>query len=84
MQFEAIVMPSRSDEQLVREFQRGDEDAFSVFVQRHEDRIYRLAVMWLRDGSLVNDVLQEVWVRTYTGVQRFRFAAQPSTWIARI
>ena len=77
-------MPSRSDEQLVREFQRGDEQAFSDFVRRHEDRVYRLAVMWLRDGSLANDVLQEVWVRSYTGLHRFRFGAQPSTWIARI
>ncbi len=77
-------MPSRSDEQLVREFQRGEEEAFSVFVRRHEDRLYRLAVMWLWDGSLASDVLQEVWVRTYTGVHRFRFSAQPSTWIARI
>ncbi|MCZ6643407.1 MAG: RNA polymerase sigma factor [Gammaproteobacteria bacterium] len=74
----------RSDEQLVRAFQAGDESAFSVFVTRHQDRVYRLAMLWLRDGSQADDALQETFLRSYTGLGRFRFRAQPHTWLLRV
>lgn len=77
-------MQETTDEQLIRAFQRGDAGAFEVFVTRHQDRIYRLAGMWLYDPQLAADVLQETLLRSYTGFGRFRFRAQPSTWILRV
>jgi len=77
-------MPDPSDEQLVKAFQGGDEVAFSTFVARHTDRVFRLALMWLKDGSLADDAVQETFLRTYTGLGRFRFGAQPTTWVLRI
>ncbi len=45
-----MVTSDGEDEQLVRAFQRGDDAAFSVFVQRYQDRVYRLTTMWLIDS----------------------------------
>ena len=39
-----MVTSESEDEQLVRAFQRGDEVAFSIFVQRRQDRVYRVAM----------------------------------------
>ena len=77
-------MPDRSDEQLVRDFRRGDESAFSVFVARHQDRVYRVSLMWLYDPQHAEDAVQEAFLRTYTGVSRFRFRASPTTWLLKI
>lgn len=77
-------MSEQSDEQLVRAFQRGDEDAFACFVRRHSDRAWRLAVFWLRDAGHADDAVQEMLLRTYTGIGRFRFRAAPTTWMLRI
>ena len=77
-------MSEPSDEQLVRAYQAGDEAAFAEFVTRHQDRVYRMAMIWLRDGSLAADVLQETLVRSYTGLGRFRFRANPATWLLRV
>lgn len=77
-------MSEPSDEELVRAYQAGDEVAFADFVARHQDRIYRMAMIWLRDASLAADVLQETLYRSYTGLSRFRFRASPSTWLLRI
>lgn len=77
-------MHERSDEQLVRAFQAGDESAFSIFVARHQDRVYRLAMLWLKDQSRADDMLQETFLRSYTGLGQFRFRAQPHTWLLRV
>jgi RNA polymerase sigma-70 factor (ECF subfamily) len=77
-------MQEQTDEHLVRAFQRGDDVAFGLFVERHQDRVYRLAVMWLRDAQQADDVLQEAFLRSYTGLARFRFRASPSTWLFRV
>jgi RNA polymerase sigma-70 factor (ECF subfamily) len=77
-------MSEQSDEELVRAYQAGDEVAFTEFAARHEDRVYRMAMIWLQDVSLAADVLQETLYRSYTGLGRFRFRASPSTWLLRI
>ncbi len=77
-------MDSVSDEELVRRYQRGDAEAFAAFVARHSDRLYRLACVWLRDRSEAEDVVQEVFSRSYSGLLRFRFKSRASTWLIRV
>jgi RNA polymerase sigma-70 factor, ECF subfamily len=73
-----------TDEDLVRAFQRGEVAAFSLFVDRHTARLYRLASVWLFDRSLAADVVQETLTRSYRGLWKFRFRAEPATWLARV
>jgi len=73
-----------SDEALVRAFQAGDRVAFSTFVDRHTARLFRLASLWLHDGSSAADVVQETLARSYRGLGKFRFRSQPATWLARV
>ncbi len=61
-------MPDPSDEQLVKAFHSGDEDAFSAFVARHQDRLHRVAFMWLQDAELVDDAVQETLLHLYSVV----------------
>ncbi|MEE4265980.1 MAG: hypothetical protein V2I56_25050 [Desulfobacteraceae bacterium] len=43
------MIDDKSDAMLLQEFRRGDADAFPVFVRRHQDAIYRLALRNLGD-----------------------------------
>ena len=72
-----------SDEELVRRFQRGDIDAFDLLVRRYQDRIYRMAAVWLYDEELCSDVTQEVFLRGFKGLRSFRFRSAPFTWLYR-
>ncbi|MGB5346972.1 MAG: RNA polymerase sigma factor [Woeseia sp.] len=72
-----------SDVELVRQFKRGDAAAFDAIVQRFQDRVFRLACLWLRDQQLAGDAAQEVFVRSYRGLRAFRFRAAPFTWLYR-
>ena len=71
------------DEELVRRFQRGDTAALDELVRRHQDRLYRLAAVWLQQDQYAADVVQEVFLRSMRGLARFRFRAAPFTWLYR-
>ena len=72
-----------SDEQLVKRFSAGDQAAFESLVQRFQDRVYRLALVWLNDARQAEDAAQEVFLRSLQGLPKFRFKARVFTWIYR-
>ena len=76
-------MNSPADHDLVRQFQGGDEQAFAALVRRHQDRVYRLARVRLYAAEDAGDAAQEVFLRAYKGLRRFRFRAEPFTWLYR-
>lgn len=72
------------DSELVRRFQRGDRDAFAEFVHRYQDRLFRLASVWLFDAQMAADATQETMLRSFTSLKGFRYKAQPATWLFRM
>lgn len=74
-------MHEQTDTELVKQFQRGDGRAFATFAERHRDRLYRLATVWIKDRASAEDAVQEAFARSYTGLMQFRFRAAPSTWL---
>ena len=77
-------LDEQSDSELVRRFQRGDEAAFHAIVRRFQDRIYRLAAVWLDDAQQTDDAVQEVFLRSFRGLRGFRFRSAPFTWLYRM
>ena len=78
-----MTLSDKSDVQLVREFKSGSAAAFDAIVQRFQDRVYRLACVWLYDPQHAEDAAQEVFLRAHKGLRRFRFRAAPFTWLYR-
>ena len=76
-------MDDTSDVELVRLFKSGDPHAYDAIVRRFQDRVFRLACVWLYDDQSAADVAQEVFVRGYKGLRTFRFRAAPFTWLYR-
>lgn len=74
-------MQADTDAALARRIQKGDDSAFAELVQRYQDRIYRLAkgMLYRPDGA--EDAAQEVFMRAYTGLGRFRFGSSVYTWL---
>ena len=64
--------------------QRGDAEAF-VDVMRHYDRRLRIVAFHvLNDRQLMDDVLQDVTLRVYRSLARFRGESSLGTWLCRI
>lgn len=72
------------DEELMRRFQRGDQDAFETLVRRNLDFVIRQARRYLRDLAGAEDVAQAVFLRVWKSRDRFREAISFRGWIAKI
>lgn len=76
-------MDNRSDTELVKRFRAGDIQAFQSFLERHQDRLFRIARLLLIRSELTEDAVQETCLRAFTGLGGFRFRSQPFTWLYR-
>ncbi len=73
-----------SDETLIALAISGDGGAFTRLIDRHYDRIYRLAWRWLGDQTEAEDVAQDVCVRIAKALPAFRQEAAFATWAYRV
>ncbi len=71
------------DDVLVRLCQKGDTQSFRVLYRRHSPRI-RSILYQLCEPSCLDDMVQEVFLRAWKGLPKFRQRASFSTWLYRI
>ena len=75
---------SLSDEELVVRARQRDEAAVRTITTRYNRRLFRIARSILRNDAEAEDVVQETYVRAFTGLGMFRGDAAFGTWITRI
>jgi len=75
---------SPPDEDLVRRCLDGDEGAFEALFRRYEPIVRRLLTHATGDAEVVDDLCQEVFLKVFRNVSRFRFRASIKTWIYRV
>jgi RNA polymerase sigma-70 factor, ECF subfamily len=73
-----------SDDELVRRFQQGQEQAFVELMRRHERRVYNLAYRMLGHPEEARDATQETFLSCFRHLRRFRGDAAFTTWLHRI
>ena len=72
------------DDQLVARAQNGDLHAFESLVERHQDRLFRLAMRLLRNDNDAREVLQDSFVMAWQKLGNFAGRAQFGSWIYRV
>jgi RNA polymerase sigma-70 factor, ECF subfamily len=70
--------------QLLWRLWRGDEIAFAELVQQYKGMVLNLAVRMTGQQETAEDVAQEVFLRVWKGLPKFRGECKLSTWIYRI
>jgi len=73
-----------TDRDLLTRHTGGDRDAFAELVQRHRDRLWRVALRSLGDPEDAADALQDALLSAYRGAAGYRGDAQVTTWLHRI
>ena len=69
---------------LIRAAQRGDAAAFEELVRRYDRAVLRLALHITGSEQDAQDIYQEVFLRAYQSLSRFRFECSFYTWLYRI
>jgi len=75
-----------SDEEwkLVQALRAGDEAAFEALIERYHASLVRLAMLYVSDRAIAEDVTQETWLGVLEGLPRFEGRASLKTWLFRI
>ena len=77
-------MSDGTDEILAGRAQQGCRASFEDLIERHYDRIHRLAWRWSGSETTAEDVAQDVCVKLASAIRNFRGEARFSTWLHRI
>ena len=76
--------PGDRDEDLVRRFLSGDRAAFAVLVERHERRVYNLALRMTGKEEDARDAAQDAFLTALRKLSSFRGEAAFTTWLHRV
>ena len=72
------------DADLVASVRQGDQTAFRKLVERHRERIYRVALGMLRNPDDAMDAVQEVFIRIHARLNDFKGESAFGTWLVRV
>lgn len=74
---------SISDAQLIRDCLQGNKNSYRLLYRRYQGQV-RSILYPLSGGSGLDDLVQEVFLRVWKGLPKFRQSCQFSTWLYRI
>ncbi len=72
-----------NDLKFIKQLKRGEPEAYKKLYAEHVRRIGRIAKSYLGVDD-VEDVIQEVFIKVYKNIKKFRGDSSLSTWIYRI
>lgn len=86
-----MVMSERSNQSasqdelhLIELLRDGNEDAFVSLIERYHTPMLRLAMIYVAERAVAEEVVQEAWMGVLEGLNRFEGRASLKTWIFRI
>jgi RNA polymerase sigma-70 factor, ECF subfamily len=77
-------MQATSDELLIGRIASGDRLAMQVLFARHHVRVYRFVLRLVRDESVAEDLISEVFLDVWRQAGRFEGRSAVSTWLLAI
>lgn len=79
-----MISPTDTDELLLQQSKEGNQAAFKELVQRYESQVAATVVGMLGNGAEAEDVGQEVFIRFYRSLEKFRGESALGTYLTRI
>jgi RNA polymerase sigma factor (sigma-70 family) len=70
--------------ELIAQLRQGDEAAFKLVFEAHQDRIYNTLLYMIQSAEEAEDLTQEVFVDVFLSIENFKAQSKLSTWIYRI
>ena len=73
-----------AEEDLIDRLRGGDEAAFVCLVNAYSASLRRLALAFMPNDAVADEVVQETWLAVLTGIARFEGRSSVKTWIFKI
>lgn len=77
---------SMTDEQLVKAYAQGNNDAFDILLKRHQDRIFNYILRIVKNEDVANDIFQDTFMKAIMTIRQGRYTENGKfpAWISRI
>lgn len=75
---------SNEDLSIVNRIRQGDPQSYAVLVDRYKDRVFSLVLGIVRSREIAEEVAQDVFIKAYSSINKFREESSFSTWLYRI
>jgi len=72
------------ENRLVEQSKQGDEEAFGVLVNKYKTKVFNLAYSFTRNRENADDLAQEVFIKVFYALEKFKFQSGFGTWLYRI
>ena len=73
-----------NERQIIEMVLSGQKDQYRHLVRANQDKIYSLIMRQIGDEQTSADLTQEVMLKGYLNLKKFRFESSFSTWLTRI
>ncbi len=77
-------MKDISDLELIESIRKGNHSDYSLLIDRYKNKAFSMLKKMLRNEMDAEEVLQDSFLKAYSGLQNFRSEAKFSTWFYRI
>lgn len=80
------VLTKLTDEQLVADYAKGNNEAFDALLKRHQSRVFSYIFHIVKNKDLADDIFQETFVKAIMTIKQGRYTetGKFSAWISRI
>ncbi len=82
--FTPTQLESSDDRDLVERVRNGETEAFNPLVLKYEKKIYNLIYLRVHDRETARDLCQDVFLKAFQGLPRFRRDATFYSWLYQI
>jgi RNA polymerase sigma factor (sigma-70 family) len=81
-----MALTDQSDADLLMQFKQAQtkESAYTAIIKKYQEKLYWHIRRMVVDHDDANDVLQNVFIRVWNGLENFREDSQLYTWLYRI
>lgn len=73
-----------NEKQLIEQCRKGDVSAFEHLISLYDKKVYNIALRMLGNKDDASELAQEVFIRIFKSIKKFRGESLLSTWVYRI
>lgn len=75
---------AKDEQKILARLRQGDEGAFDELVNKHYGSLIRMAMAYVPDQSIAEEVVQDTWLAAIEGLDRFEGRSSLRTWLFSI
>jgi RNA polymerase sigma factor (sigma-70 family) len=85
--FPSSILSNRAmenEQELVRRIISGERQGFRLLIERYQRLVLHMAGRIIRNDTELEDLCQDIFIKIYQELPKFRFQSKLSTWIATV